>query len=582
MSSLIEWLHSGEIEHEKVLSLSLSLSLLLSTSSPSHAQRPAPQSIADVLRAASGPVEILIEFDAEAANRQADQMAAAAGRVAHGADELAYKRSAFAAAKSAAISGLPGITVTREYENLPMSAVRVDSEAALAAMLARSGVKAAYSPKTYYPVTDSTLPFINQPPVASASVGGDGTTVAVLDTGVDYTRAAFGSCSSPGVPAACRVVATFEAAPDDGVLDSAFLSFHGTNVSGIAAAVAPEANLAVADVFGALGTATNLDLTSAIDWAIGIRATHNIVAMNLSLGDAAVHTSQCSGDSLAPALQNALNNGIQPVIASGNTAYFNSNFDDGVASPACVPAAVSVGAVYDANYGTQSWQVGSAFQCSDSTTAGDRVTCFSQTAPFLSIVSPGTFVSAAGVEQSGTSQATPHVAGAWAVMRAGMPSATGAQILAALQSGGTPVADPRPAGGRTTPRLELFRPLDADADLVLFPLDNCTAVANGSGLGNQVDTDGDGCGNRCDADFNNSALTTIADFNTFKVCFGRSDPPGTPGGPANDPLCLESDMNGSGVITIGDYNDFSLEFSSPSTPGPSGLPGAAPGTACAP
>jgi hypothetical protein len=41
-------------------------------------------------------------------------------------------------------------------------------------------------------------------------------------------------------------------------------------------------------------------------------------------------------------------------------------------------------------------------------------------------------------------------------MREAMPAASEAQILTALQTGGDPVVDPRPAGGRTTSRLNLL------------------------------------------------------------------------------------------------------------------------------
>jgi hypothetical protein len=117
--------------------------------------------------------------------------------------------------------------------------------------------------------------------------------------------------------------------------------------------------------------------------------------MNLSLGDTSVHTTTCPDDVLAGRLSDAILAGIQPVIASGNTAFFNGSFDDGVASPACVPGVVSVGAAYDANVGTLTWGT-FPFQCTDTTSAADKVTCFSQTAPFLSLLSPGALLTAGG------------------------------------------------------------------------------------------------------------------------------------------------------------------------------------------
>lgn len=47
---------------------------------------------------------------------------------------------------------------------------------------------------------------------------GAGTTVCVLDSGVDFARAAFGSCSAPGIPAGCKLVAAVDMAANDGML----------------------------------------------------------------------------------------------------------------------------------------------------------------------------------------------------------------------------------------------------------------------------------------------------------------------------------------------------------------------------
>jgi len=154
-------------------------------------------------------------------------------------------------------------------------------------------------------------------------------------------------------------------------------------------------------------------------------------------------------------LGDALAAGIQPVVASGNTAFFNGSFDDGIADPACVPAAVSVGAVYDASFGGLTWG-NPPFQCTDSSSAPDQVTCFSQTAPILSLLAPGAVVTAGGTVRAGTSQAAPHVTGAWAIARA-----IGVQrnnTLKLLQDIGEPIVDSRPSGGRETKRLDLPEP----------------------------------------------------------------------------------------------------------------------------
>jgi subtilisin family serine protease len=225
--------------------------------------------------------------------------------------------------------------------------------------------------------------------------------VAVLDTGTDWKRAPF-NCTAAGAPG-CKVVYAADFAPED---DAADANGHGTNVSGIVLTVAPAAQIAALDVFNGDSGWTS-DILKAINWTIQNRAKYNIVAINLSLGGGTFMNS-CATDALAVAVQSARSAGILSAVASGNGGLSN-----GVSSPACGPAAVSVGAVHAANLGALRWPV-----CADPTTAADQVACFSNSAPFLSLLAPGVQISAAGTTMTGTSQATPHVAGATAVLRA--------------------------------------------------------------------------------------------------------------------------------------------------------------------
>ena len=58
----------------------------------------------------------------------------------------------------------------------------------------------------------------------------------MLDSGVDYTRSVFGSCTSITQPSGCKVVYAQDFATNDNQLDD---DGHGTNVAGIIARVAP-------------------------------------------------------------------------------------------------------------------------------------------------------------------------------------------------------------------------------------------------------------------------------------------------------------------------------------------------------
>ena len=158
-----------------------------------------------------------------------------------------------------------------------------------------------------------------------------------------------------------------------------------------------------------------------------------------------MNPSECPGSWATTPFQNARQAGIVPVVASGNNGYVN-----GVSNPACAPGAVRVGAVYDANVGAKAWGA-----CTDSVTAADRVICFSNSANILTLLAPGSTITAAGISQSGTSQATPHVAGAVGVLRAAnaFPGDSVDQTISRMRNTGAPVTDPR--NGRVTPRLNL-------------------------------------------------------------------------------------------------------------------------------
>ncbi len=334
-----------------------------------------------------------------------------------------------------------GAEVIRVYENFPMIAVRLPSVESAEALADYHAIAHLDAESVVTTTLASSLPLIGQPDAVSKGITGAGVSVAVLDTGLDYTRAAFGSCSAVGSNG-CRVVVARDFATEDNALDA---NGHGTNVSGIVAGVAPGANLLGLDVFrGDLAFAN--DVIAAIDFAISNQAQHNIVAMNLSLGGGKF-TAQCGNDAYELPFQRARAAGIVPVVASGNNAFNNA-----IASPACAPSAVSVGAVYSRNVGGLNTAV-----CRDTTTSADKITCFSNSASFLTMLAPGAMISAAGLTMAGTSQAAPHVAGAVALLRssAGFPSDTVAQTITRMTGNADTITDARNSVSK--PRLNITR-----------------------------------------------------------------------------------------------------------------------------
>ena len=385
--------------------------------------------------------DVIVVFEDSAIRRDAELLRTGQRLPLSGDMVADYAAGRYAAKKQQVMGAFAAgeVQIVRDYSHLPLAFLRIHSRAALDRLLADPGVVSAHEDWREPRALAESLPLIGQPQVAAQGALGAGTTVAVLDTGVDYTRAAFGSCTSPGVPASCRVVYAHDFAPDDGKLDTIY---HGTNVAGIVLGVAPGTRIAALDVFGADGLSSVSDQLSAMNWVVANRATYNIVAINMSLGAGKYYTPQ-PGDPRKPAVDAARSAGVLTVAAAGNSAYA-----DALGVPAAIPGVISVGAVYDSDSGPYSWRACSGTEVS----ATDVVTCFSNSASFLTMLAPGAEILAADESESGTSQASPHVAGAVAVLRAAFPGESLEQTVARLTTG-VMVTDPR--NDIAKPRLDL-------------------------------------------------------------------------------------------------------------------------------
>ena len=401
------------------------------------------------------PLTLIVEIDSRAVDRSAALRRARLPRQVDDAAALQALAAGYRARKAQvmqAVAQRGDIEVGPDYSHLPMLVRRVRSEAALRALAALPGVRGLHEERLHRPVLTQSLPLMAQPAVAAVGLQGNGATVAVIDDGIDLANPAFGGCTAPGTPASCRVVATpvFVSGPQT---NPATNNQHGTNVAAIVLGVAPLSRLAAINVFNTSGSARTSDIVSGINWAIANRAAFNIVAINLSLGDTSRNAAQCAGSAYVTPVANARNAGIHVVGAAGNAAYDNGSFLPGLASPACTPGVVSVGAVYDSAVGGLAWSNGTPAQCTDNSTTADQVACFSMSASYLSLLAPGAVITAGAITKGGTSQASPHGAGALAVLRAGFPSETLAAIEARLRDNGVAITDPRT--GQSIPRLDL-------------------------------------------------------------------------------------------------------------------------------
>ena len=414
--------------------------------------------------ARNGSADVLVTLDGASALRRA--------RVASAGETEELLRTtipAYRAMKVGVNGRLPELKILQNYRALPIVFARVGSRAELDRLAADPAVIGVGADRKDRAFLTQSLPLINQPAATAAGHTGAGTAVAVLDTGVDYTRAAFGSCAAPGTPG-CKVVVAQDFAPDDGMRDDPAARRHGTNVSGIVVGVAPDTKVLGLDVFNGL-TSNSSTQIAAINFAISNQARFNIRAINMSLGARKVYsTSPCfnPSDGRVAAFANARAAGILPVVATGNDAFSNGSFHVGISKPACIPGALPVGAVYDsdaASSGCAGVQV-------------DEVTCFSQAWANPMMLAPGSKITAAEISMEGTSQATPHIAGAVAVLQdASSSTASVAQVETALLNSGPLIHD-------TLTDMDYHR-LDLVAAVAVLgttppPPINCTIVGTGA------------------------------------------------------------------------------------------------------
>ncbi|MBI2760679.1 MAG: S8 family serine peptidase [Chloroflexi bacterium] len=389
-----------------------------------------------------GAVDALVVLDDEKVMESLRTFASAQGIQLTDEKIVELKPQIYAQIKAQVAATAPQFSKTlQDFESFGVAQVRFTSPAAMIDVLKRPEVSGVREIQNYKPQLKESLPLINAPKANAAGFTGAGTTVAILDSGIDYKRDAFGKCTSPGKPATCRVIGSIDVIQDDGMLDDPKeAGLHGTNVSGIVAAVAPQAKLLVFDVFPPNRRSTDQAILLALDFIIKNAKKYNIVAVNMSIGLNEVYFTQaCTNSTYTSVFRDLRAAGVLPILAASNEGMVNNRFRNGVGHPACVPGAISVGAVYDSNIGGKKYGT----DCSDETTKADQVVCWSQSGPTLGLLAPGVIITAAGVTQGGTSQAAPHVAGAVAALASKCPSAKPDQIEKALTGNGPTITDKR-------------------------------------------------------------------------------------------------------------------------------------------
>jgi subtilisin family serine protease len=365
-----------------------------------------------------------------------------------------------------------GAQEKRRFRTIPYLALRADTRT-LQALSRNPRVITITGDHLMAPTMDSSNAVIGSPLAWADGWDGSGQAVAVMDTGIDATHpwlvgkvvaeacystdaagvseslcpGGVGSSTDPGSGGNCTGVSGCD---------------HGTHVAGTVAGndgigpgygVARGGDLIAMQVFSRITSAQDCggvapcllsytsDLIAALERVLELSAGLDIAAVNMSLGGGRYFDrASCDQDNPATkaAIDNLLSAGVLTAAASGNDGFVSST-----GSPGCISSAVNVGA----------------------TTDDDQVASFSNIAGFVDLLAPGVDVTSSvpggGTDSfNGTSMATPHVAGAIAVLRQYAPGVTAADLLNALKASGTPVDDNRVGGFVTDmPRINIDQAL---------------------------------------------------------------------------------------------------------------------------
>jgi len=246
----------------------------------------------------------------------------------------------------------------------------------------------------------------------TSMASGAGVTAYVVDTGIHRDHVDFGD----------RVLGGYTTVNDgNGTGDC---NGHGTHVAGTvggtAYGVAKQVQLVPVRVLACDGSGTSSSVIAGLDWAVAQHAAGTPAVLNMSLGGDA-------STALDLAVQATVDDGIAVVVAAGN-----SGEDACKSSPARAPTALTVGA----------------------TTRTDARASFSNYGSCLDLFAPGAGITSASptsatatATMSGTSMASPHVAGAAAALLEVFPAMSPAELSQRLLGTSTAGAVTEPGAG---------------------------------------------------------------------------------------------------------------------------------------
>ena len=234
----------------------------------------------------------------------------------------------------------------------------------------------------------------------SYNATGAGVTAYIIDTGIRFSHNEFGG----------RAVSGYDAV-DGGSADDC--NGHGTHVAGTVGGstygVAKSVALVAVRVLNCSGSGSTSGVIAGIDWVTS-QHTNGAAVANMSLGGSA-------SSALDSAVSRSIADGVTYAVAAGNGNRGGKAQDACNYSPARTPDALTIGAT-DSTDTKPRWSNYGA--------------CVDWFAPGVSITSAWYSGSSATNTISGTSMATPHVAGVAALYLQGSPGSSPAAVRAAL------------------------------------------------------------------------------------------------------------------------------------------------------
>ncbi|MEU9884141.1 S8 family serine peptidase [Sphaerisporangium sp. NPDC051011] len=256
--------------------------------------------------------------------------------------------------------------------------------------------------------------------------------VAVIDTGIQLTHPDL-NVYTPGAKNC-----------NDGT-SANDLNGHGTHVAGTIGAldntsyvvgVAPGARLWPVRVLNASGSGTWAQVICGIDYVTANAS--QIEVANMSLGGFGTDDGNCgnnNNDAMHKSICAAVRAGVTFVVAAGNNGANAANF-----VPAAYDEVITVSALADYN-GVPGG--GAASTCSNYGADDTRAT-FSNFGADVDLIAPGVCILSTWPTNttntiSGTSMASPHVAGGAALYKSTHPTATPAAVQTALQAAAVPI-----------------------------------------------------------------------------------------------------------------------------------------------